>query len=343
MSLLNKVIYHLRKKANYIMAVAFIAGISMLYFSAQNDIYSPLLFLYKAAFFPLSLVFLVTVWLLAFLVTKTFKINTYRKWPMCVALLVTLLFVPHLLPNWQQSVQFSEAANQQGFSVATFSAMTRSRNAKDIINFVQKYQPQVLCLQEINADDMPRILNLYPYQSRHGKSGLVILSQFPLSHFSEEYSLNEQDDKPAINSSIKNAVQSIELVLPNQSKARVLNVHMPRQYRQGGNLTKTIESIRWHTDTEMPIVLCGDFNLTPQHTIYSHLTNQLGLSDAQLSQTWEYGFTFPNGNRNLARFGTWLRIDYLFSRGFFHGNTKVINVSNLSDHRAVLSKFLLVK
>ena len=320
------------------MVAAFVIGILMLYLRAQNDLYSPSLFLFKAIFFPLSLVLLIKTWLFAFLVTKTRKGNNYRKWPAGVALFLTLLFLPHLLPNWQQSPQFSEIANQQGFSVATFSAMTRSRNASDIKKFIQAYQPEVLCLQEVNVEDMQALSGLYPFHHRHGESNLVILSKFPL----KEVVKNQERQQP-LNNLIINSLQSIELIMPGERRINILNVHMPRQYRVDGNFAKTLKSIQSHTETDKPIIFCGDFNMTPQHTFYSHLTQQLGLSDAQLSQTWEYGFTFPNANRNLARFGTWVRIDYLFSRGFYHGNTKVVNVSNLSDHQAVLSKFSLAK
>ena len=337
MSLIKKMVDFLRRSAIFVMVGLIVMGLLMLYFKAQNDLLSPNLFLYKAIFFPLSLLLLLKAWLLAFVVSKHEKNGANRKWPLCVALLLTLLFLPHILPNWQRSAQFSEAANQQGFSVATFSAMTRSRNANDIKSFIQKYQPQILCLQEVTDEDMEVLSSLYPYRAQHRGAGLVIFSQF------QQQTHKENNGKTQLSDSIKNIVQSIELTLPNQRTVNILNVHMPRQYRQDGHSANALKSIQWHLESNFPVIFCGDFNMTPQHTIYDYLTQQLGLSDAQLSQAWEYGFTFPNGNRRLSYFGTWLRIDYLFFRGFVNGDTRVINASNLSDHKAVLSTFLLAE
>jgi len=181
----------------------------------------------------------------------------------------------------------------------------------------------------------------------YSESGQIILSKFPqqvMQVDSEKLGSKNIDSRSELSRSIKNMLQSVELsILDDQLEERavtVLNVHMPRQYRQDGLSAKAIEALQWQVNSTGPVIICGDFNMTPDHTIYHFLTKQLGFNDAQLSQTWEYGFTFPNGNRRLAYFGTWLRIDYLFSRGFLSGSTQVINVSDLSDHKAVLSKFL---
>ncbi len=337
MLLIKRMVAFLRRSAIFVMVSIIVVGLLMLYFKAQNDLLSPNLFLYKAIFFPLSFLLLLKAWLLAFVVSKHEENGANRKWPLCVALLLTLLFLPHILPNWQRSAQFSEAANQQGFSVATFSAMTRSRNANDIKSFIEQHQPDILCLQEVTHNDLQTLSGLYPYQTQHGGSGLVILSQFP------QQAIASDSERRPLNSSIKNMVQSTALVLPNQRTVNILNVHMPRQYRQDGHSANALKSIQWHLESNFPVIFCGDFNMTPHHTIYDYLTQQLGLFDAQLSQAWEYGFTFPSGNRRLSYFGIWLRIDYLFFRGFVNGETRVINASNLSDHKAVLSTFLLAE
>ncbi len=340
MQFINWAIQLMRRHAVLLMTSMAVTGFFMLYLSVQNDFHSSALFLFKAIFLPLSLMFLVKMWLMALLVTKTItrkgQARPYRKWPLGVALLVSLVFLPQLLPNWQRNINFSEQANEQGFKVATFSAMTRSRNAQDIKTFIQAHQPQVLCLQEVTDEDLQILSDMYPFQAKHGGAGLVILSQFP-----HKKPVDIDEESPEIKL-VKNPIQSVEVEFSEQQRIRILNIHMPRQYRKGdGYFSKSLEAIRLHADTTLPIIFCGDFNTTPRNTLYTHLTQQLGFVDAQHNQAWQYGFTFPNDNRRLALFGTWLRIDYLFSRGFLGGATQVINVSNLSDHKAVLSTFLL--
>ena len=116
---------------------------------------------------------------------------------------------------------------------------------------------------------------------------------------------------------------------------------MPRQYLKNQYFQRSLEAIQLETDTTQPIIFCGDFNMTPHNSLYTYLTRQLGFDDAQKTRAWSYGFTFPNGNRRLATFGPWIRIDFLFSKGFQIGKTQVINVSDLSDHKAVMSSYLL--
>jgi len=158
---MNKLIAYMRRNAVFIIALVVVIGIFMLYLKAQNDLHSSTLFLYKAIFFPLSLILLIKAWLISFiLLKKEGRASGHRKWPIVVILLLTFLFSPHLLPNWKKSSQFTDIANQQGFSVATFSAMTRSRNAQDIHSFIKQYQPQVLCLQEVSVEDMEVLSDL---------------------------------------------------------------------------------------------------------------------------------------------------------------------------------------
>ena len=310
-----------RRKLQIIGVVAqLLCTVIVISIGLRSDISSPGIFLFKAAYLPIVLVCIVTFF------SSFIVVRTYYYLAVCVVLSLLLLIT--LLPNTTQSDAFSKRADDEGFSVATFSAMTRSNNANDILDFVRTYNPDVLCLQEVKEIDIEGLKKSYPYQSKI-VDGLIVFSQFPL----------KEGDRGI-------GIQSIELQVQQFLEERtvtLLNVHMPRQYRDQQKLLLAINDLHNMTKQTDHSILCGDFNLSPRNTMYSHIVQQLGFDDAQNNQMFEYGFTFPNANRRLATLGVWLRIDYLFSKGFYSGTTRVVDVSKLSDHRAVMSTFLMME
>lgn len=82
-------------------------------------------------------------------------------------------------------------------------------------------------------------------------------------------------------------------------------------------------------------MLCGDLNTTPNNSLYDIISDQHGFQD---SLKKGYGFTFPNAQRRSALFGPLIKIDYIFTRGLRTKDSRTINTSNLSDHRAVMTQ-----
>jgi len=70
------------------------------------------------------------------------------------------------------------------------------------------------------------------------------------------------------------------------------------------------------------------------NSLYDSLRYRYQLSD---SLTSGYGFTYPNAQRRTAIFGPLVRIDYILTRGLVATETRTLDVSNLSDHRAVVT------
>jgi len=305
-----------------VCALLFVAiSFVLLFLGKQTDLNMPKLFLFKAAYFPLVVCFLIFT-LIAHICFLRNKFGV-----VCLAI-TFLVLVPTVLPNLQKNDVIPDD-KAYSFTLASFSAMTRSRNAHDIKKFIIEHQPDVLCLQEVTHEDEIKIAGLYPYSHRYDGNKLV-LSRFNIA--------------PANN---KGPIQLLELdfegVLGRNSqfirKVALLNMHMPRQYRDGELIDKVSLDLIEKTENKQAIIMCGDFNMTPKNSAYENITKQLGFKDAQMNQTWSYGATFPNGNRNLAKLGAWLRIDYIFYKGLLSADTRVINVSDLSDHKAVMTTF----
>ena len=239
---------------------------------------------------------------------------------MALAICLVLL-VPFILPSLVAKKEIS--TNPHSISVTTFSTMTRTENHQDVARFAQKKQPDILCLQEVSK---PHLIKLkasldatYKY-SVSNNNNLTVFSLHPIKL--------ENDQGSYFSSTVE---------LPKLGPTTIINAHMPRQYRQ-----KKITD-QWQKLLDLlasidnrKAILCGDLNLTPNNSIYDLIIQGYGFDDAVKHG---YGFTFPNAQRKIAIFGPWARIDYLLSRNIIPYNTKTINVSKLSDHRAVMTYY----
>lgn len=299
-----------------IIASLIILGIPFLLVALRfaSDLHTPLLFLLKAALWPMMLCALFIG-----LACALWKRTRLTSW---CAVVAGLLLLPFLMPNINLANN-TTADHAQGteINVATFSAMTRSHNSHDIQNFIKQHNPDILCLQEIASNDLSKLLtHLDGHYAYHqsSKGNLSVFSHYPL--------IAQQSD----------AYQTLTISPPNHANITLFNVHMSRPYRQTQGLAWDWLALLEDIDQEDNTILCGDFNFTPNNTLYDMITGHYGYTDA-LNQG--YGFTYPNANRRSAVLGPLIRIDYLFSSKLRPSNTQTIDVSRLSDHRAVLTTY----
>jgi len=305
-----------RRQQPLIISIAII-GISLLmvalYFT--SDLQSPALFLTKAVLQPTSLFVL--------LLFLCYSICSRNKWLVVSSVLACLVNAPFLLPNLQGPSQHTEVENPAELVVATFSTLTRTENTGDIASLATTHMPDLLCLQEVSEQDRVSLLtkldNIFPHYAQNG-GNQILLSRFPL---------NMIDDT--------GFYQYGTLYHPSWGEIGIINAHMPRPYQSIG-ISLVWEKLFSILNMDSKIILCGDLNITPNNTHYNLLRYQYNLDDAHHSG---YGFTYPNAQRRSALFGPLIRIDYLLTRGLRSLETQTIDASNLSDHKAVLGKFIL--
>jgi endonuclease/exonuclease/phosphatase (EEP) superfamily protein YafD len=91
-----------------------------------------------------------------------------------------------------------------------------------------------------------------------------------------------------------------------------------------------------------PCLLAGDFNTPAQGVVYHTFADR--FTDAFANQGIGWGFTFP-GTRDgrLARFGPWLRLDYVFASRDWVVDECVVAPDARSQHRAVFTRLRLAK
>lgn len=291
----------------------------------QPDFYRPALFLMKAASWQISL---------SCLLLSACLCLWFRTRSALLALFTTLIlvFIANIdqwgfSPTSKQPITENNQNLGTMFKVTTFSAMTRTRNGEDILSYSEQQQPDLFCLQEVIPEDVEALHKIYPHSIRKAEQTLMIFSRFPVQLIRSN-----------------NHWQLAQVQISDSQNLQVINVHLPRQYQDTGVFKQTWEALIQYLgslDQTTPILLCGDFNLTPHNSYYEILTQFYHLNDAHIKKGHGWGFTFPSGQRKIAIFGNQIRIDYLLFKNLSILNSDTQNISQLSDHRAVTATFVV--
>jgi hypothetical protein len=265
--------------------------------------------------------------------------------------------------GWQYVIGFvgfqsgEKTVPKNAFTVAThnlgalyrskkFNTQERASVADAYAAFLQEYgTPDILCTQETSGKFYRLVAQKLGYENTFNlKKGTVILSKYPM-----EAGGDIPFGKTA-NSSIWVDVRIGKQVL------RVYNLHL-----QSNSVTQTTEKVieeheldegeTWNTIGKVlgkvgnatslrseqaamlrehiekcpyPVLVCGDFNDTPNSYVYALLSN--GLKDTFKERGWGLGTTF-GGALPL------LRIDYVLTDpGMITYSCKTIHDSAFSDH-----------
>lgn len=279
-----------------------------------SDLNSSMLFLIKAILQPASFAILI------FFISLALWLRT--RLIVLATTLACLINLPFLLPNISNKEQIENKA--ESIKIATFSTLTRTENVKDIASFITSSDADLICLQEVSLAHRQllseRLNGIYPYVVENGNNQLI-LSRFKLTVGNDT-----------------GYYHTSSLQHPEWGLISIINAHMSRPYRTKG-VSKEWSELFETLDNELPTILCGDLNITPNNTYYDLLRYRYRLNDAHTSG---YGFTYPSGQRRSSLFGVLIRIDYIFSRGFESFDTYTQNASLLSDHKAVVSNLVFI-
>lgn len=234
---------------------------------------------------------------------------------------------------------------------AKFSAATRVQAAEAYVAFLKTHGvPDILCTQETSGKFYRLIADRLGYSNTFNlKKGTVILSKFPME---------AGGDIPFGNTANSSIWVDIRV---NKELVRVYNLHL-----QSNRVTQTTEKViaeheldegeTWNTIGSVlgkvgnatsvraeqaltlkqhmrkcnhPILICGDFNDTPNSFVYATLS--AGFKDSFKESGWGLGTTF-GGALPL------LRIDYILADPTMRVYTcQTIHDAEFSDHYPVFS------
>jgi endonuclease/exonuclease/phosphatase family metal-dependent hydrolase len=220
--------------------------------------------------------------------------------------------------------------------------------AEQYARFLREHgQPDIICTQETQGAFYPLLGKQLGYDQRFNlKKGTVILSRFPIV---------AGGDIPFGRTG--NSTLWADIKLPSGEVVRVYNVHLQsnkvttdatriidgqqdldaigKVMDKVGDATSTrteqAQRLREHLlSAKHPVIVCGDFNDTPNSYVYRTVSR--GLSDSFKESGQGLGHTFAGAI-------PFLRIDYILSDpGFKSIACEVIRERRWSDHYPVITK-----
>lgn len=257
-----------------------------------------------------------------------------RRWALATVLgvsatVVVVIHAPLFRPR-------PASARPAAATLKVMSYNTWSRNADEdrIANVVLGHQPDILLLQEIQAELFSRLMNrlrdLYggsPVHRVHEPEvQQAVVSRYPVESL--------------VTMKEKGQAQKVVLRLPSGPIA-VFNVHPLRsggwkhRYRQIASLLEE-EVVR----ERMPVILGGDFNAPDHSQLYELVAGH--LRNAHREAGSGFGFTYPSSDVRVLRLfpaPSVVRIDHIFFSGHFVAlRAGTMKESGGSDHRAVFAE-----
>jgi endonuclease/exonuclease/phosphatase (EEP) superfamily protein YafD len=200
------------------------------------------------------------------------------------ALLGVAVTTASMAPYFQERAQ--EALPAVGFRLITFNTWFRNDGLAAIAGFLERSGADVIVLQEVDLlrlSELIDVMRSYPHHVATPKvrRGLVIFSRTPLTDI-------EHFEIPARITRITRAT-----VQWNGSNVAIIGAHLrwplsPGKARQRAwELGMIAERARRETG---PVIVTGDFNLTPWSGFFDRFVEQSGLADCALGQgllaTW---------------------------------------------------------
>lgn len=186
------------------------------------------------------------------------------------ALWIASAFEP---PARTEVQRFAQTAPAAQLKIITFNMWIHNRRIDDAIRFLQREQPDVVLLLEVprayRTEIEQRLNDLYPAAHScpqiRGCDGLL-LSRYPMIEAS--YRQRDADLPPFVYA---------RLQLPSGRALDVVGTHMARPNavrRQAREVDGMIEFLATRGE---PVVLLGDFNLTPWSSLLARLERRAGL------------------------------------------------------------------
>ncbi len=226
--------------------------------------------------------------------------------------------------------------------VMTFNVLGASLGGRQSqVDMIRNSDADIIALQEVNQEFVDSIegqlLDIYPYRILFpsGVAGTGLLSKFPI-----------RDDEVFIltrSASLNHCKAEIDI---DGREITVISAHPPPPLPPGGfrvtasRYKETEAIVRMASETEGPLLLMGDFNITDQSMIYPILTNA-GFKDSFREVGWGFGSTWPSRILSRDRAVPVIRLDYTWHTDEFQAQAIRVGPHVMSDHRPVIADLVL--
>ena len=293
---------------------------------------------------------------------------------------------------FNRSTEFKSAKQVNNIRVMTWNIrrfalyydyhFDRMRNNVDsVILEVNKYSPDIFCLQEFysshgkNSNNIEEIKRKggFPYHTFSSRdtsnprlqSGTIIFSKYPILRtytYNLPKEISSTSERPVFadivagNDTIRMGTVHLESygflgrdyaemskIKNQEDKDLSASKKIFWKMRNAFSLRgKQVDIIRQKMEeSTYPVIVCGDLNDVPNS--YAYFKVRKNMKDAFLEKGMGLGKSYYSGqSRSLAWLPT-LRIDYIFADPSFNISQFTMGTRNLSDHRAVITDVELPK
>jgi endonuclease/exonuclease/phosphatase (EEP) superfamily protein YafD len=226
-------------------------------------------------------------------------------------------------------------AYEPPFTVMTYNVHIRNTDVDQITASIENHKPDIVGLHELRKDVAPALedWSVGQYDYRLVEPGCCgILSRYPILDY-QTFQLGEDWAQKAILNIEGRSVElyNVHLQMPlekENSSLGLLSYRYSNHLRDAnvGDLLSRLE------ETDIPVIVIGDFNMTDQQGPYAALTDR--LYDAHRESGWGMGFANCLPFLGLS---TW-RIDYIFYSSELTALQTTVGSCDGSDHRPVIAK-----
>jgi len=241
--------------------------------------------------------------------------------------------------------------------IMSFNIAAGYGNVNDIAEAIEKYNPDIVALQEVDvhwserSDFQDQVLfleakldmnsffgEIYTYENDTGNDpprqfGLAFLSKPAITH-QKNHSLSRlstQSEEAGIQ--LLPGFPEIVIEIDN-TRIHLFNTHLDYRQDPSVRVAQIEEMMEIMKAAEGPVVLAGDLNARPE-------ADELRPLFDLLKDVWEYkkddpGFTFPSDQPDR-------RIDYILHSGHFEVSDAFTADTDASDHLPVVVDLLLLR
>ncbi|MDP4008286.1 MAG: endonuclease/exonuclease/phosphatase family protein [Candidatus Peregrinibacteria bacterium] len=184
----------------------------------------------------------------------------------------------------------SKKSRKKSISITSINVQFNNHNAKALIDFVLKQNPDILLLQELNEKwikALSPLKKLYPYQfieDPGNQFGIGILSKFEIKN--KEIITEKEFNTPLLASDIKIDGKIIKII--------TIHPVPPFDTPMLKSRNRVFKSVAEIAQAGIyPVVVCGDFNVTMWASAYKKLIKDSGLKNSRkgygVKGTWPFG------------------------------------------------------
>lgn len=284
-----------------------------------------------------------------------------RRWHWAAIPFITILFcIPYMGTLFQPGSTPKESDAKSGIKIATYNVAmfgheTTGFIAQDILAEMRRQKVEVLCIQEYNEHSGSQINSenykeYFPHMAK-GHGDMVIFSRYPITksktiNFTHTNNsamwadidangkqfrvFNVHLQTTGINSTLHGAAKLMHQGFQIE-KSRILSaiydnyaIGILIRARQAEEVAQEIRS------SDIPIIVCGDFNDVPYSYVYNTMLGDLVDGFKECGHGMMY--TWRGGNKRL------IRIDYIFHDPSMKGLDYYKYDITYSDHFPVFMK-----